>query len=262
MLFLKTYLTSLITTSVGFKKTTYFISLGYGFSVAGIGLFLLISQKNLTLGEILLGILYILYGLRLSIFLLIRDLKSVAYNQKMSEERKSIKEMKLSGKIMMWMSCALLYSCQSSPLTFRFISDKQDNNLLYIGIIISFLGFFLEAKADHEKKVAKSISPNRFVNTGLYKLVRCPNYFGEMLFWIGNFISGIKIYNGFVQWIVSLFGLICILYVMLGGTRKLEIRQNKSYGNDLEYQEYVKTTPILIPFIPLYSFENCSCLKG
>ena len=97
MLFLKTYLTSLINTSIGFKKNTYFISLVYGFSVTGIGLFLLISQKNLTLLKILLGILYMLYGL----VLLIGDLKSTVYNQKMGEERKSIKEMKLSGKIMM-----------------------------------------------------------------------------------------------------------------------------------------------------------------
>ena len=136
--------------------------------------------------------------------------------------------MKLSGKIMIWISCALLYSCQSSPLTFRFLSDNKDINLVYVGIIISFIGFLLEAKADHEKKVAKSISPNRFVDTGLYKLVRCPNYFGEMLFWIGNFISGIKIYNGFIQWGISLFGLICIIFVMIGGTKQLEKRQNKS----------------------------------
>ena len=92
MLFLKTCLASLITTSVGFKKFMYFISLGYGFSIAGIGLFLLISQKNLTYGQIILSILYMLYGLRLSIFLLIRDLKSTTYNQKMNEERKSTKE--------------------------------------------------------------------------------------------------------------------------------------------------------------------------
>jgi len=262
MLFLKTCLASLITTSVGFKKFMYFISLGYGFSIAGIGLFLLISQKNLTYGQIILSILYMLYGLRLSIFLLIRDLKSTTYNQKMNEERKSTKEIKLVGKIMIWISCALLYSCQASPLTFRFLSNKEDSYLFYSGIIIAFIGFLLEAKADQEKNAAKKINPNRFVDSGLYKLVRCPNYLGEILFWVGNFISGINIYNGFIQWTISLFGFICIIYVMLGGTRKLEIRQNKSYGNDQEYQNYIKTTPILIPFIPLYSVEKFTWLKG
>ena len=43
---------------------------------------------------------------------------------------------------------------------------------------------------------------------------------------------------------------------MFGGARRLEIRQNKYYGSDPEYQAYVKKTPILLPFIPLYSVEK------
>ena len=262
MLFLKTFLVSLITTSVGFIKFIYFISLGYGFSVASIGVFLLITQKNSGISEKILGLLFFLYGMRLALFLLYRDLKSSSYHEKMKEERKNRKEMKFSVKIMLWISCALLYSCQSSPLTFRFTSTKNDKNVSYAGIIIAFLGFLMEARADYEKNVAKKINPNRFVDSGLFKLVRCPNYFGEILFWTGNFISGVKIYNGLVQWIISFIGYICIVFVMFGGTRTLEIRQNKSYGKDPEYQKYVKTTPILIPFIPLYSVEKYSWMKA
>ena len=43
---------------------------------------------------------------------------------------------------------------------------------------------------------------------------------------------------------------------MFGGARRLEIRQNKSYGDDPEYRRYVATTPIMIPFVPLYSVEK------
>ena len=43
---------------------------------------------------------------------------------------------------------------------------------------------------------------------------------------------------------------------MFSGARRLEIRQNKNYGDDLEYQAYVKRTPLLIPLIPLYSLEK------
>lgn len=31
------------------------------------------------------------------------------------------------------------------------------------------------------------------------------------------------------------------------------LRQNEGYGNDPEYQAYVKKIPILIPFLPIYS---------
>ena len=49
---------------------------------------------------------------------------------------------------------------------------------------------------------------------------------------------------------------------MFGGARRLELRQNKNYGNDPEYQKYVKSTPILLPFIPLYSVAKYKWLMG
>ena len=43
---------------------------------------------------------------------------------------------------------------------------------------------------------------------------------------------------------------------VLSGARRLEVRQNKNYGTDPAYQAYVKSVPILLPFIPLYSVEK------
>ena len=55
---------------------------------------------------------------------------------------------------------------------------------------------------------------------------------------------------------MCLIGYISIIFVMFSGARRLEIRQNKNYGSDPEYQKYVKSVPILVPFIPLYSVEK------
>lgn len=52
------------------------------------------------------------------------------------------------------------------------------------------------------------------------------------------------------------------VYIMFGGARRLELRQNKNYGDDPEYQQYVKTTTILLPFIPLYSVAKYKWLVG
>ena len=124
------------------------------------------------------------------------------------------------------------------------------------GIVVMALGLILETSADVQKSLAKRTNPGRFVDTGLYRIVRCPNYFGEMTFWTGVFISGIGSNAGVWQWIAVLAGYLGIIYVMFGGARRLEIRQNKSYGDDPEYQAYVRRTPIMIPFIPLYSVEK------
>jgi len=76
-----------------------------------------------------------------------------------------------------------------------------------------------------------------------------------MLIWTGAVISGIGAVSGW-QWAVVALGYIGIAYVMFSGARRLEIRQNRNYGSDPEYQQYVKTVPIMIPFVPLYSVEK------
>lgn len=117
-------------------------------------------------------------------------------------------------------------------------------------------GIVLEAIADLQKNKAKKKNPNRFVDTGLYKIVRCPNYLGEVIMWTGVFIAGCTALNGIWQWIISVIGYIGIIYVMFSGARRLEIRQDKNYIEDKEYKIYKKKTPILIPLIPLYSVKK------
>ena len=118
----------------------------------------------------------------------------------------------------------------------------------------------METTADLQKNAAKKVNPGRFVDTGLFRIVRCPNYFGEMLFWTGVFVGGITIYAGALQWVVAVVGYLGIIYVMFGGARRLEIRQTRTYGDDPEYQRYVRTTPIMIPLVPLYSVEKYTWL--
>lgn len=50
--------------------------------------------------------------------------------------------------------------------------------------------------------------------------------------------------------------------VMFSGTRRIELRQNINYGSDPEFQAYIKKTPILLPFIPIYSVSKYKWLKG
>ena len=262
MLFLKTFGISLLISLYGFKKFLYFITICYGLSVSVIGAFFLFISTNLTFPELILSFLYIAYGLRLSLFLLIREYKHKSYVKKVGSNINSLNNMNFIIKILIWISCALLYSCQTSPLTFRTITNKKDDNLVYIGIAIIVFGFLLEIKADNEKNNAKKINPNRFVDSGLYKFVRCPNYFGEIIIWTGNYIGGLKIYNGAFQWFISTFGYILIIYIMFSGTRRIEINQKKEYGKDPVFQKYIKNTPILIPFIPLYSVEKYNWLRA
>lgn len=248
---------ALLVSSIGFKKYVWFISIGYGFAVCAIGIVLIaMYHGSMDTGLLIQCLLFIIYGVRLGGYLAYRELKSGSYNKKMQNEIKDGKGMSLIAKCSIWISAALLYVCETSPVMFRLINGKGTDGCVAAGIIIMICGLVLETTADLQKNAAKRSNPGRFVDTGLYRIVRCPNYFGEMTFWTGVFISGIGSNAGVWQWIAVLAGYLGIIYVMFGGARRLEIRQNKSYGDDPEYQAYVRRTPIMIPFIPLYSVEK------
>ena len=58
---------ALLISSIGFKKYVWFISLGYGFSIAGIGILLLaLYGGRLTAGTAICCVLFVLYGFRLT----------------------------------------------------------------------------------------------------------------------------------------------------------------------------------------------------
>lgn len=273
--FLILVLIALVISSVGFYKYVYFISLGYGFSIAAMGVALFIMYADVIgVGTAIMCVLFLIYGCRLGGYLLVREIKSASYRSTMKKEIKDGSSMKMVAKISIWVSCGFLYVLQVSPLLFRLMDDKSvlDKNLeavvggtdvvTVVGAVIMALGIILESAADFQKSQAKKANPSRFCDRGLYKIVRCPNYLGEVLFWTGVFVSGINIYASVWQWIAATFGYVCIVYIMFGGARRLELRQNRNYGDDPEYQAYVKKTPILLPLVPLYSVAKYKWLVG
>ena len=235
ILFLLMCVVALVFSSIGFKKYVWFISLGYGFSIAAIGVALLIAARDqLSAGTACACVLFVVYGLRLGGYLAFRELRSSSYNSKMKTEIKSGSDMSFVAKVAIWVSAALLYAAEASPVAFRLSNACGTDTLLIIGMVISVIGLIVETAADLQKNAAKKRNPNRFVDTGLFRIVRCPNYFGEMLFWTGVFVGGIAIYSGVLQWVIALLGYLGIIYVMFGGARRLEIRQNRTYGDEQE----------------------------
>lgn len=248
---------AMLISSIGFKNYVWFISLGYGFSIAGEGLLMLLAfSKGITPGTALCCLLLMAYGMRLGGYLAFREFRVSSYKANMKGEIKDGKVVPFGVKIAIWVTCAALYVAQVLSVLYRLTAGAADNAFVFIGAIVMILGLILETAADLQKNRAKKLNPRRFVDTGLYRIVRCPNYLGEMIFWTGVVLSGIGAISGVGPWIMVLIGYIGIIFVMFSGARRLEIRQNKNYGKDPEYQQYVKTVPILLPFVPLYSVEK------
>ena len=160
----------MLVSAIGFKNYVWFISLGYGFSIAAEGLAMLILYgQQLTLGTILCCGLFIIYGLRLGGYLAIRELGSSSYKKNMKGEIKEGSTVPFGVKIAIWVTCALLYVTQIAGVFYRLHNGAADNITTFIGAGIMALGLTLETAADLQKNAAKKVNPRRFVDTGLYR---------------------------------------------------------------------------------------------
>ena len=257
---------SLAVSSVGWFYFIYFFSIGYGFTISALSVATAIIFHDVMTPPIaLLCAVLFIYGIRLALYLLIRERKSQAY-RKILYQPDSTKKKPAFAMAMVWISCALLYICQTSPATFYLHNLAQGAKVneawAWAGMVIAALGIAIEAIADAQKSRAKKEDPGRFVDTGLYRIVRCPNYFGEVLMWTGCFVICFGACCNVWQWIIAALGYVGIVYVMFSGARRLEIRQLEVYGNNPEFRTYIKNTPLIIPFVPIYSVARFSWLKA
>ena len=257
---------SFAVSAVGWIYFIYFFSIGYGFAISALSVATAVLFHDvMTLpAAILLGVLFV-YGNRLALYLLIRERKSASY-KKILYQPDNTKRKPILAMFMIWISCGLLYVGQISPVTFYLynleLGALVNHTWAWVGAVVAAAGVFIEMVADAQKSAAKKVNANRFVDTRLYRIVRCPNYFGEVLMWTGSFIICFGACCTLGQWVIATLGYVGIVYVMFSGARRLELRQNEVYGNDPEFQKYIHKRPLILPLIPIYSVAKQTWLKG
>ena len=247
--------------AVGFYKFVYFLSIGYGFAVAGGGIAVfimaLVVRTDAPLWVLLVqAALFLAYGIRLSGFLLVREIKNAAYRKPLKEATGNEKKMPFFVLFTIWVCVAILYTAQVSPMLFRVTNNTTGVILPVIGFAVSVFGLILESIADNQKSAQKKENPDMVATKGLYKMCRCPNYLGEIIFWTGVFVSGMNTYSTVGQWITAIIAYICIVFIMFNGAQRLEKRQMARYGGNKEYNDYANKTPIIIPLLPIYHLNK------
>ena len=251
--------------AVGFYKFVYFLSIGYGFAVAGGSIAILImyfcEPSATPLWLILVQtVLFVAYGARLSGFLLVREFKDASFKKttvgKETLAKNTEKKMPVFVLFFIWIFVSALYVAQISPMLFRYKNGSEDVIVPVIGFAVSICGLVLESLADSQKSAQKKENPNKVAMKGLYRIVRCPNYFGEIVFWTGVLVSGVTTFSGIGQWITAIIAYICIVFIMFNGAQRLEKRQMGRYASDAEYNEYADKTPIIIPLLPIYHLNK------
>lgn len=110
-------------------------------------------------------------------------------------------------------------------------------------------GFLFEVVSDNQKRAFRRDPGNRerFISHGLWRYSRHPNYFGEIVLWIGIAVAALPMLSGwqYVTLVSPVF--VYLLLTRISGVNMLEARANKRWGDDPAYQAYRERTPVLVP---------------
>lgn len=126
---------------------------------------------------------------------------------------------------------------------------KELDVFAFVGLVVWVIGFAIEVVADAQKNRfnADPANKGKFIQTGLWSRSRHPNYFGEIVLWIGVAIIALPVLQGW-QWIALISPVfVTILLTRISGIPLLEAKADKKWGGQPEYEAYKKRTPVLIP---------------
>ncbi|CAF1563058.1 unnamed protein product [Rotaria magnacalcarata] len=206
------------------------------------------NKRRSTLRQNIQSSCVFFWALRLGAFLFYRILK-VGKDSRFDRMRNNPTRLLITWMIQgIWVLITLLPTL--------YLNQKQVDKPLtktdYVGWILWLFGFIFETIADKQKMSFKNNlnNKNAFIETGLWKYSRHPNYFGEMCAWFGLYISSSHMLVGYERF----FGVLSPIFVtllisFLSGIPILERQAMKLFASNPAYQAYRKRTPILIPFL-------------
>lgn len=227
-------------------RTDKVTDLSYSLSFAFLALVLLLSAgQGFNIIQILMASSIILWAFRLGSYLFMRILITK------TDDRFDDKRNNPANLIRFWLlqivAVWLIMMPYSIFLTERDLAISTVS--ASIGFPIFFLGFLIEGISDLQKFQFKRKEENKgqWMERGLWKYSRHPNYFGEILVWWGLFIVALPFLRGFA--LISVIGPVFITFLLLkvSGIPLLEIGAEKKYGENPDYRSYRNSTSLLIP---------------
>jgi len=130
---------------------------------------------------------------------------------------------------------------------------RQDLGLVaIIGLLVWVAGFAVEATADVQKSRFRADPTNKgtFIHTGLWSWSRHPNYFGEIMLWIGVALIAVPVLQGW-QWVTLISPVfVFLLLTRVSGVPLLEKSADKKWGGQDDYEAYKARTSVLVPRPP------------
>jgi steroid 5-alpha reductase family enzyme len=124
--------------------------------------------------------------------------------------------------------------------------------LALVGVGVWLAGFAIEAIADLQKSRfrAEAANKGRFIRTGLWSWSRHPNYFGEIILWVGVAMIALPALQGWQLATLVSPAFVFALITRVSGVPLLEKRADETWGGQNDYEAYKSRTSVLVPLPP------------
>ena len=144
----------------------------------------------------------------------------------------------------LWVSLTLAAALAAITTDLR----KELGVVALVGLVVWVAGFAVEAASDVQKSRFRAAPANRgtFIHAGLWSWSRHPNYFGEIVIWIGVALVALPVLQGwqYVTLISPLF--VILLLTRVSGVPLLEKRADEKWGGQDDYEAYKARTSVLV----------------
>jgi len=217
------------------------------------GAFIIIAISSLILGnkgwlQLLVTSMVVVWGLRLSLSILRRFLRSKSEDPRYAEMRK---QWKGSESVNAYFRIFIVQAILALIISASVIAVNLSEEAVFGGWVIMgagmwVIGFLFESIGDRQLRIHLANPKNKgiLMTSGLWQYTRHPNYFGEAVQWWGIFLLALSVRFGWVTIVAPLT--ITILLLFISGIPLTEKRFEGRPGWDA----YKKQTSMFIPLPP------------
>ena len=235
-------------------KNNSIVDIGWGMGfVVGSWLTLFVTEDPTILSYVIVGFITV-WGLRLSLRLLKRnygkpeDFRYAQWREEWGDNVVLIaffRVFMVQGIINFIVGSASYTVIKYNEFSF----DAGHQYLVYIGLLIALVGLIFEVVGDEQLRQHINKKTGKLLQSGLWSITRHPNYFGEILIWIGLYASGITLFftgsvNPIYYILLAISPILMTTVLMKVSTPLLEKNMEK-YD---EWEDYTQRVPMLFPW--------------
>jgi steroid 5-alpha reductase family enzyme len=230
------------------RQTERFFDLTGSLTYIAVAIVAVVLSDGADERSILLLVMVVVWAVRLGSYLVLRIRKAGAdarFDAIKPSFPRFLSAWTLQG---LWVTLTLAAALAAITTTER----VSIGTVTAIGIVVWVVGIALEATADAQKSRFRADPANkgRFIQSGLWSWSRHPNYFGEIVLWVGVALVALPVLRGW-QWVTLISPVfVFLLLTRVSGVPLLEKSADERWGGEPEYEAYKARTSVLAPRPP------------